>query len=55
MSAKKKIHRVTKVKICLVKYEDCEDIFFLPPNVGVAILVCLRSLNHIFMKLCNLL
>ena len=26
-----------------VKYEDYEDIFFLPPNVGVAVLVCLRS------------
>ena len=37
-------YRVTKVKIYLVKYKDQEEIFFLPPDVGVAILVCLSSL-----------
>ena len=38
ISAKIEIYRVTKVKICLVKYEDYQGIFFLPPNVGVAAL-----------------
>ena len=26
--------------ICLIKYEDYEEIFFLPPDIGVAVLVC---------------
>ena len=32
--------------MCLVKYEDYEEIFFLPPDrdVGVAVFVCLGSL-----------
>ena len=41
-------YRVTKVKICsvkYVKYENYEEIFFLPPDVGVVVLVCLRSLK----------
>ena len=44
ISAKIETYRVTKVKICLVKYEDYEETFFLPPNVGDAVLVCLTSL-----------
>ena len=36
-------YSVTKVKMCLVKYEDYEEIFFLPPEVGVAVLVCLGA------------
>ena len=27
--------------MCLVKYEDYEEIFFLPPDVGVGVLVCM--------------
>ena len=30
--------------MCLVKYEDYEEIFFLPPDVGVTVLVCRRLL-----------
>ena len=30
--------------MCSVKYEDCEEIFFLPPTVGVVVPVCLSSL-----------
>ena len=32
--------------MCLVKYEDYEEIFFLPPDVAVAVavLICLSSL-----------
>ena len=33
-------YRVTKVKICLVRYKDYEETFFLPPHVAVAVLVC---------------
>ena len=44
ISAKIETYRVTKVKIRFVKYEDYEEIFFLAPDVGVAVLVCLRSL-----------
>ena len=44
ISAKIETYSVTKVKIYLVKYEDYEEIFFLPPDVGVAVLVCFRSL-----------
>ena len=45
ISGKIETYRVTKVKICLIKYEDYEGIyFFLPPDVGVAVLVCLRAL-----------
>ena len=40
ISAKIETYRVTKVKICLVRYEDYEEIFFLPPDVGVKVLVC---------------
>ena len=36
-------YKVTKVKICLIKYKDQKEIFFLPPKVAVAVLVCLRS------------
>ena len=32
------------MKIYLVKHEDYEEIFFLPPDVAVAFLVCLSSL-----------
>ena len=39
----KQTYRVTKVKICSIKYEGYEEIFFLPPDVGVVVLVCLRS------------
>ena len=42
-SAKIETYRVTKVKIFLIKYEDYEEIFFLPLDVGVAVLVCLKS------------
>ena len=44
ISAKIETYRVTKVKMCLVKYEDYEEIFFLLPDVSVAVLVCLRFL-----------
>ena len=44
ISAKIETYRITKVKMCSVKYEDYEEMFFLPPDVGVAIIVCLRSL-----------
>ena len=27
--------------MCLIKYVDHEEIFFWPPDVGVAVLVCL--------------
>ena len=43
ISAKIGTYRVTKVKIYLVKYKHYEEIFFLPPDIGVAVLVCLRS------------
>ena len=36
-------NRATKVKMCLVKYEDYEEVFFLPPDVGVAVLICLTE------------
>ena len=36
--------KICKVKMCLQKYEDYEEIFFLPPDVRVAVLVCLRCL-----------
>ena len=29
--------------LLMIKYEDYEEISFLPPDIGVAILVCLRS------------
>ena len=45
ISAKIETYSVTKVKICLVKCEDYEEIFVLPPDVAVAVLVCLRSLK----------
>ena len=44
ISAKIETYSVTKVKICLEKHKDYEEIFFLPPDVGVAVLICLRSL-----------
>ena len=31
-------------KVMLIMYEDYRETFFLPPSVGVAALVCLRSL-----------
>ena len=31
-------------QICLIKYENYEEIFVLPPDVGVAISICVRSL-----------
>ena len=54
ISAKIEIYRVTTVKICSIKYEDYEVIFSLPPDVGVAILVCLRSLLYLLERgLCS--
>ena len=44
MSVKIETYRMTKVKICLIKYKDYEELFFLPLDVGIAILVCLRPL-----------
>ena len=41
--SERETYRVTKVKICLVKYEDYEEMFFLPPDVGVAVLGNLRK------------
>ena len=41
ISAKIETYRITKVKqIYLIKYEDYEEIFFLSPDVGIAVLVC---------------
>ena len=33
-----------KLNICIIKYEDYEEIFFFPPDVGFAVLVCLMVL-----------
>ena len=43
-------YRVTKVKICLIKYKDYEEIFFLPPNIGVAFLVCIPIITSWYFK-----
>ena len=42
-------YSVTKVKIRLVKYEDDEEIFFLPPDIGGRHLLKLEV--HIFIIL----
>ena len=42
ISAKIETYRVTKVKMCLVKHEDYEENFFMPPDVGVAIKLRIR-------------
>ena len=46
-SATKETYSVTKVKMCLIKYEDYEETFFLASDVGVAVLVCLSSLIYL--------
>ena len=38
------IHQYDILLICLVKYEDYEETFFLTPDVGIAVLVCFRPL-----------
>ena len=34
----------SKYILNLVKYEDYGEIFFLPPDLGIAVVICLRSL-----------
>ena len=43
ISAKKEAYSVTKVKICLVKYEDYEEIFFLFSRPGATEALCLKK------------
>ena len=42
--AKIETYSVIKIKIRLIKYKDREEIFFLPPDFGVTVLVSSRSL-----------
>ena len=39
ISVKIETHKVTRVKICLIKYKDQKEIFFLPPEVAAAVLI----------------